>query len=168
MTDFSIFGEMDAAAIADDPWAIADDWYRVDITKSYIEQFADIEGIERVEWRITYMVDEPDSKYHQRPVREKFEIFPWAKSTDDLSPEQQTQVERMKQRMVKGMGLAIEDIRHYSRNIEELVGRSLYIRVKNNPGKVGTQYEGQTFANVVDARFEPPGNRFAAVEKSMF
>jgi hypothetical protein len=166
---FSVFGQMDLDTISDDPWAVENNWYFVRVTKSYFT--VDDEG--QNYWHVVYSIFEPDSKYHGRPLRERFMIFPDYKpgSPDsipaELEPEQVTQLEKLKQRMTKGLGLKGQELAYYSTHMEELIGEELYVKVKNNPGKVGTEYEGETFINITDAKKEMPGAKKDATSASI-
>lgn len=150
---FSVFGEMDVDTISDNPWAVDNDWYKVEITKSYFSKDLELQDY----WNVVYSIFEPDSKFHGRPIRERFEVYPEVKDFKELQPEQLTKLERLKQRMTKGYGLEGKALAEMSRKMEELIGYELYVKVKNNPGKAGTEYEKETFTNVADARKEMPG-----------
>lgn len=152
---FSVFGQMDLDKISDDPWAVENNWYFCKVTKSYFTK--DDEGQDY--WNVSYSIYEPDSKYHGRPLRERFQVFPDVEDPSELEPEQLTQLEKLKQRLTKGFSLEGEKLAYYSRNMEELVGHELYVKVKNNPGKVGSAYEGETFVNIADARKDMPGQK---------
>jgi hypothetical protein len=150
---------MDSEKISDNPWSVDNDWYFVKITKSYFGKDTDGQDY----WHVTYNIFEPDSKFHGRPLRERFEVYPDASEENPLTAEQLTSLEKLKQRMKKGYGLSEAEVAEYSRKMEDLVGHTLYVKVKNNPGKVGTDNEGETFANVVGARKEMPGQKSNSV-----
>lgn len=155
MAEFSIFGEMDSEAvekISDNPYEIENNWYLVNVTKSYITSVED-----KFFWNITYSIFEPDTKFHGRVLRDRFEVFPHAKSQADLEPDQIQSQERMKQRLAKGFGLiTTEEQMKYGNNIEDLIGWELYLKVVNNPGKIGTDNEGRMFPNIRDASKDAP------------
>lgn len=142
----SVFGDMDTDTISDDPWGVADNWYFVSITKCYQNSKDGQDYLHFV-----YSIDEPDSEFHGTPVRERYEIYPWANKPEDLDGEQKKMQKRLKNRFVKGYGLNSDEVRYYAENVEELIGKTLYIKVKNNSGKVGTEHENTKFSNVADA-----------------
>lgn len=164
--EFNIWGEMDVDTISDDPWAIENNWYEFKITKSFIEKTR-VEGEEAWFWKLTYMIDMPGTAFHSKTVTERFEVFPYISSREVLTSDQRQNQERMKQRMVHGFGIPEKELSHYGRNVSELVGRVFWGRVKNNPGRAGTEAEGKMFPNLNQAQPTPPSNRFASSEASM-
>lgn len=139
----SFWGNLNVEEIPDDPFSVPDNTYYSICTEA---GFAEYEG--QRQFRLKFVVMDPDSPYYERPISHKYDL-PDPKESDfkKLSKSEQYGVTFLKQHMARGFDMTPEEIND-PKPSEHMIGNYAFVTTVLNSGK--GKNAGKKFTNVTD------------------
>jgi len=162
----SLFGNLDAAEVNDDPFYIEPNTYKAVCVDAVVKETTDGSNALILKWQI----DEPASDYHEKNLTDYFTLVDQNAVWEDLDGKQKDKVKFLKRRLRRGFGISESEIN--SVKPSDLIGREAFLQIVEGQGKKGTANEGKTFTNIRDAMTpqlfeEEGGQKSEAANKSL-
>lgn len=153
----SLFGNLDAAQVNDDPFYIEPNTYKAICIDAVVKEGNDGSNALILKWQI----DEPSSDYHEKSLTDYFTLVDQDAAWEDLDGKQKDKVKFLKRRLRRGFGISESEIN--SVKPSDLIGKEAYLQIVEGEGKKGTVNEGKKFTNIRDAMnpqlFEEEGGK---------
>lgn len=153
----SLFGNLDATEVNDDPFYIEPNTYKAICTDAVVKEANTGDMALILKWQI----DEPDSDYYEKTLTDYFTLVPQDAAWEDLDGKQKDKVKFLKRRLRRAFGIsegAINEVKP-----SDLIGAVAFLQIVEGQGKKGTANEGKTFTNIRDAMnpelFEEEGGK---------
>lgn len=147
----SLFGNLDAAQVNDDPFWIEPNTYWAICIDATIRQNENGDNALSIQWQI----DQPDSDYHEKKLSDYFTLVPMDESLTPeeawkaLSASEKDKVKWLKRRLRRAFGVPESELNTVKPS--QLVGCGAFIEIVEGKGKEGTKNAGKKFSNIRDA-----------------
>jgi hypothetical protein len=133
----SLFGDIDASEVPDDPFHIDDGTYLCTLTEIN-EKHNEEKGTHGLSFNWT--VTDEESEFNDSRVQDWKNIYPNL-TADDLTPEIKQDLSRLKQRLAQ-IGVPEEEMGSFLENKDDYVGTEAYLTIRNwqsqdDPSKKG-------------------------------
>jgi hypothetical protein len=140
----SLFGDIDAHEIPEDPFHVDDGTYLSTLTEvKAVKRNSDGQNGLAFKWTIT----EEDSEFEGNTLQDWKNFYPDL-TEEDITPEIKKDLSRLKQRLSQ-IGVPEEEMGSFLENLDEYVGTEAYVTVKNT---VDTKDPSRKYRNITFIR----------------
>lgn len=143
----SLFGDVDASEVPDDPFYVAPDTYDCILTEANLVEKKDQSGHGLA---FKWVIEDDDSEYHGNQIQDWKNVYPDITS-DEITPNIRKDMSRLKARLTE-MGVAEEDMGGLLDNLDDLVGIRAFVTVTES--RVVKDGEEKVYSNVKSVRID--------------
>lgn len=143
----SLFGDVDASEVPDDPFYVAPDTYDCILTEANLVAKKDGSGHGLA---FKWVIEDEDSEYNGNQIQDWKNVYPDITS-DEVTPDIRKDMSRLKGRLFE-MGVAEEDMGSLLDNLDDLVGTRAFVTVTES--RVVKDGEEKVYSNVKSVRID--------------
>lgn len=143
----SLFGDVDASEVPDDPFYVAPDTYDCILTEANKVEKKDQSGYGLA---FKWVIEDEDSEYHGNQIQDWKNIYPDITS-DEITPNIRKDMSRLKARLTE-MGVPESEMGSLLDNLDDLVGLRAFVTVTES--RVVKDGEEKVYSNVKNVRID--------------
>lgn len=144
----SLFGDIDAADIPENPFYVAPGTYECVLTEAIVKDKTDGSGQGLA---LKWVIEDDESDYKGQNISDWFNVYPDL-TADELTQKQKQDLSRLRQRLTQ-MGLTTEEQNALGEeeSRDELIGMKAFVTVKETPDKNDPD---KVYTNIVKVALE--------------